>query len=61
MGFYSILRYILCQFPPGKLVPLGQMVEGESKNADFFTSVQCNLIYLLMINAYISNEKTLLQ
>ena len=56
MGFYSILRYILRQFPPGKCVPLGQMVECSSKNADLFTGVQLPLIRVLPINLSILEE-----
>ena len=31
MQFYFILRFIWRRFPPGKWVPLDQMVEGGSK------------------------------
>ena len=51
MDFYYILVSILRRFPPGKWVPLGQMVEGGSKNADLFTGGQWPLLHILLINA----------
>ena len=59
MDFYSILIYILHCSPPGKWVPLGQMVEGGSKNSNFFTSIQWRLLLVLLINAVINFDSAL--
>ena len=59
MQFYSTFIYILRQLPPGKWVPLGQTVEGESKNSDSFTGVLWNVLRVLLINADINSDSAL--
>ena len=59
MQFYSLLTSILRRFPPGKWVPLGQTMEGGSKNAEFFTGVQWPLLHVLLINAPIISDTVL--
>ena len=53
MDFYSILISILRRFPPGKWVPLGQTVEGGSKQSDLFIGIRWPPLLILMINAAI--------
>ena len=58
MEFYLIFSSVLRQFPPGKWVPHIWMVEGGSKQSDFFTGVRQNLIRVLRIKYAILESKT---
>ena len=56
MHFYSIFRSIICRFPPSKLVPLVQVVEGGSKHSGFFTVIRWPLIHILLRNISIISD-----